>query len=609
MRVLSRLRRFFLLLFRRPKNVISYLGVIVLKKPLLIIQFFFLNRWSGQSGSVRPNRFTSLGCTLGDDQLVRTADEICSHNFKILGSELVTVGDPIDWKGSALESWRRDSKYPWELSRFYHAPILAEAYRRTGGEKYLRELRTQIMSWIECNPLGSQPNWAVAMEASIRSCNWTLALDILGADSLKIPPDFYEAIKRSLIQHAYFILVALEYQPVVTNHLLADYVGLLYIGVSLGSCPLGRFLARTGIDGVEVCMKRLVYADGVSSESSIAYHRLAAELFGCAALACTRSDYRLSDEYMNSLWRMFEYSAHYTKPNGRAPHIGDSDNGRLHILTQPLNDWDQLDHSHLFALAHALWPHRPTTTAPLRSVHFQHANVAILRSERFTCIIDAGCNGQDGNGGHAHNDALSFELNVDKTDFIVDPGTGVYALDPTARNLFRSTRMHNTVVVDGREQNRIPPAHQGLFWLHNDVRIKNILFHCADQRAFFAAEHTGYSRLADPVIHRRSMSLDGSHGELVICDEFNSKESHTLEWNFHLAPAVRVNRIRERILVLTSGSVALEFTVPESLDVFLLRTPYSPSYGVITESSSIRCTGSIEASIQYQYQFNFSVKQ
>ena len=46
---------------------------------------------------------------------------------------------------------------------------------------------------------------------------------------------------------------------------------------------------------------------------------------------------------------------------------------------------------------------------------------------------------------------------MDGVPVIVDPGSYVYTSDPDARNLFRSTRSHNTISVDGEEQNEFRP--------------------------------------------------------------------------------------------------------------------------------------------------------
>jgi hypothetical protein len=60
-------------------------------------------------------------------------------------------------------------------------------------------------------------------------------------------------------------------------------------------------------------------------------------------------------------------------------------------------------------------------------------------------VVRCGGVGQNGTGGHAHNDVASFELSLAGV-----PARGRlrhlrYTADPHARNAFRSTRAHNTV--------------------------------------------------------------------------------------------------------------------------------------------------------------------
>ncbi len=94
----------------------------------------------------------------------------------------------------------------------------------------------------------------------------------------------------------------------------------------------------------------------------------------------------------------------------------------------------------------------------------------ILRKDKNYMLVSCGPNGQNGNGGHSHNDKLSFELCVNGEDIIIDPGTYVYTPFPEWRNKFRSTSFHNTIVVDNKEQNRF--NDKSIFCLGEDASVK-----------------------------------------------------------------------------------------------------------------------------------------
>src|SRR5581483_9202366 len=66
-------------------------------------------------------------------------------------------------------------------------------------------------------------------------------------------------------------------------------------------------------------------------------------------------------------------------------------------------------------------------------------------------VIDGGRHGYL-NAGHAHADALAMTLTVRGRPLLIDPGTGCYTVDPSTRDRFRSTALHNTLVLDGKPQ-------------------------------------------------------------------------------------------------------------------------------------------------------------
>lgn len=78
----------------------------------------------------------------------------------------------------------------------------------------------------------------------------------------------------------------------------------------------------------------------------------------------------------------------------------------------------------------------------------------IFKGDNLYMLVRCGEVGQNGNGGHSHNDQLSMTLNIAGRDIISDPGTYLYTPLLEKRNLFRSTRAHFTPQDSiGREQN------------------------------------------------------------------------------------------------------------------------------------------------------------
>ena len=66
-------------------------------------------------------------------------------------------------------------------------------------------------------------------------------------------------------------------------------------------------------------------------------------------------------------------------------------------------------------------------------------------------VIDAGPQGT-GRSGHGHADALSVKLAFGGRRWLVDAGTFCYIGPGGDRNIFRGTRAHNTLAVDGLDQ-------------------------------------------------------------------------------------------------------------------------------------------------------------
>jgi hypothetical protein len=110
----------------------------------------------------------------------------------------------------------------------------------------------------------------------------------------------------------------------------------------------------------------------------------------------------------------------------------------------------------------------------------------IWRNERIYLAVRCGPIGQEGNGGHAHNDQLAIELQVDGEDWLVDPGTYLYTANPERRNAYRSVSAHFAPQLTvNAEPGRLDI---GLFQLGNTARAKCQVFNSRG----FVGLHRGY---------------------------------------------------------------------------------------------------------------------
>jgi len=528
-----------------------------------------------------------------------------------------------------------DIKVPWELSRFQHLPTLGKAYWLTGDEKYAEEFVSEINNWIESNPPQYGANWACTMDVAIRAVNWLWGLYFF-EDSPQVTDDFLVDFLESLITHGRHIRGNLEkgWGGINGNHYLSDIVGLVYLGVLFTEFKEAKKWREFGVGELVKEMGKQVYADGVDYEGSISYHRLVTELFLSATLLCLKHGITFPEWYLRRLEMMMEFVGYYTKPDGTAPQIGDNDDGRLQILSQ-YGNWNRLDHRYLLAIGadlfnrpdlkqaagefpeEAFWllgegglrrfNTLPEQKAALSSKDFPDGGFYLMRKDNLYLIMDCVPTAPKTPSGHKHNSRLSFDLFAYDKSFIVDPGAYIYTADKEMRNLFRSTRYHNTVVVDGAEQNRF--GAKELFWLGTDAAVKINKWEITEEYDYLNAEHSGYGRLKNPIIHRRQIYFDKIEGYWIIKDILDGSGEHQFDLYFHFAP-LKIEFDKELPLVVktkTKGAnIAIIPLTVEGVSLEIKEGWVSYRYGAkvkapIVKYSKKNYTPTIFCNIAYPY--------
>ncbi len=235
------------------------------------------------------------------------------------------------------------------------------------------------------------------------------------------------------------------------------------------------------------------------------------------------------------------------------------------------------------------------------SVVYPNAGAYVLRDGDLYLHLNANDCGVNGRGSHGHNDALTIEISAFGRDFIVDPGSYVYNLDREARQIFRSTAYHSTVMVDGVEQNTTNADMP--FVMGNEARPAVIEWRSSDVGDLIAAEHFGYDRLRAPVCHRRSVQFNKTDRYWIIEDELIGNGAHEVSFRFHLSPGISVDDAGRSILKLTDdaerslifGSVGINVT-PEVIPAFVSR-----NYGHREPSSILKWEFKTNAPMKVQF--------
>ncbi|MBI5163730.1 MAG: alginate lyase family protein [Magnetospirillum sp.] len=260
------------------------------------------------------------------------------------------------------------------------------------------------------------------------------------------------------------------------------------------------------------------------------------------------------------LARAVRFAADVTKPSGDIVQIGDNDSGRL-LKLAPLCDLRPsgprergLDVSHLLGAAEGLFggdfaapataaldravvamlagghrlpsgdprprrlaasaaplpaartltrvtlvPPDPAALADLEAIAYPDFGLFLWTGRRAFVSVRCGPIGQNGRGGHAHNDQLAVEIEIDGTPWVRDPGTWTYTADLAARNLYRSAAAHFVPRFGEAEPARLD---LGPFRLEDRAQARALRF----TDTTFVGGHVGFG----VPVYRRVRIADGA---------------------------------------------------------------------------------------------------
>ena len=341
---------------------------------------------------------------------------------------------------------------------------------------------------------------------------------------------------------------------------------------------LGDVYKRQAADILERELFLQSFADGCTREHAFGYQFFVLQFYSLSLVAGARSGAPLSAEFGQRLHAMYRFMSDVCRDTGRQPEFGDADDG--YVLD--LGDHPRGESAPLIAVGAALFDD-PTLAAPSEtawwlfgetagaasspepartSCAYRESGYYVLRSTDAAIptrvFFDCAELGFGSIAAHGHADCLSFSMAVNGREMLVDPGTYDYYTYPEWRNYFRSTRSHNTVMIDGEDQSEM----LGSFLWGRRANATMLDWQEGERSVTVCGEHDGYTFLDDPVVHRRSLTLDKETGCVEILDSLVCAGRHEARVCFHVASGCDVAEDGGKVWI-TRGSERLCIASPD----------------------------------------------
>ena len=452
-----------------------------------------------------------------------------NKRIRLLNRE-VAFGETVNWDDK--------SQGPLFAYHLHHFDYLRDP-------KLDRFFRVRLIEdWLDHHPhgVGWDPH-----PMGLRIFNWLKLLYTPGAFSMSASQEY--RMLYSLADQIETLHWNLE-THLQANHLLSNLMAVAVGALLFNGRPGHRW--RKVLPQLNQELKDQVLPDGGHYERSPMYHCLLLEnLLDLIQLGRGFQSLSESDEtlWVNVAERMLGALHVWTHPDGAIALMADSAFGIAQVPGE------------LFRYA----KHLGIQASRRESGALPDTGYVRLQNDTFSLLASVAGPMPDYQPGHAHCDALSFELCVGRQRIITD--TGVFEYIPGKhRDVSRAVASHATIQLDGKEQAELWGAHRiggrpevSLLSHHPPYEL---LAHC---RSWDTPNST----------HQRRFQL--SEEEICIEDQIQG-EPCQVRYVLPIAPGVSAE-LNEMRLVLRGERAELRCDLPSGLSWRLATGPYYPEFG------------------------------
>ncbi|MCU1807123.1 heparinase II/III family protein [Cytobacillus firmus] len=446
----------------------------------------------------------------------------------------------------------KELQHLWRYNLHYFEYLFKLAHEFSNGvsqTKYYEKYRDMITNWIDNNFYAFGDGWH-PYTISLRLTNWIATYQIF-EQAIKLDSEFNKRFRESLFMQYQYLQTNLE-KDVLGNHYFENIKALIIGSVFFDDKKVKEKFKKELLKQ----LREQILEDGMHFELSPMYHKIILE--DLIKITYWLKDEEIYDDLTFYLQKMIDVTYSFEQDFGKTPAFNDSADGvskQYEPLLETCNKY--------FGLS------------PVTKTSFEESGFYIIKDSNKKLIFDTGEICPTYLPAHGHCDALSFELSINGSPFIVNSGTYQYESGQW-RNFFRSTKAHNTISISSQEQSqfwgsfrvakRIKKVRRKEF-IHN-----NLQFYAGSYVTYTGEEHKRYIGYLD-------------ENAMIVLDYVDS-DSKDIQSYLHFVPEVSV-KVSADIIHAVNDSKAIKVTPLGISNLTVEQGWYSGQFNVKEENNHI----------------------
>lgn len=434
-----------------------------------------------------------------------------------------------------------DIKFVWEKSRFSWLLTICR-YDYHYDEDHAEFVFSQILDWIDKNPLNCGPNYKCSQETSIRINNWLFALNFY-KQSEALTEDRWEKIMTSIYWQTDHVMKNINFSRIAVrnNHAITETLTLYLMGMMFPMMKGAAAWKKKGKRWFEQEIDYQIEDDGTFIQDSMNYHRVVIQLLTYAISLADKHGETFSEFVYEKAYKSVNFLFQCQEPtNGWLPNYGNNDGA----LFFPLSNHDYRDYRPQLDALHGLLTGKPLYEEYLEDaqwvghvistdrkkydriekqqgiIKYEKSGYYLIREKDTLSFIRCGLFKTNGSTDQLHLDVWYKGKNV-----LMDGGSYMYNTDEATVRYFSGTESHNTIMLGDYDQ-----MQKGMrfIWLYPPT-LRNASLVEENDAYVFKGCVNAYKQIGEGIIVQRVVEKKKGTAEWTITDTIEGAPANIIK--------------------------------------------------------------------------------